>query len=166
MNDLTAQLLATLESKGLKLAVAESLTGGLLAAEFTSVAGASNVFLGGIVAYQSALKHELLGVSASLLDQRGAVDAEVAAQMAAGVRERLAEKCGIDPFKVIGLSTTGVAGPDEQDGKSVGTVFAGVASSLFADQVLALNLDGGRQQIRQATVDQTIAFLWEQISTL
>ena len=74
-----ASILKRLESRGFKLAIAESLTGGLLSAEFVSVPGASNVLLGSIVAYQTSLKHELLGVSRTLLENQGPVDPEVAA---------------------------------------------------------------------------------------
>ena len=96
-----ASILKELEARGFKLAIAESLTGGLLSAEFVSVPGASNVLLGSIVAYQTSLKHELLGVSRTLLENQGAVDPEVAAQMAAGIRTKLASKTNTDESQVI-----------------------------------------------------------------
>ncbi|WP_435191633.1 nicotinamide-nucleotide amidohydrolase family protein [Streptomyces sp. bgisy126] len=114
-----AGVLALLAERGQTLAVAESLTGGLLAAELTGVPGASASFRGSVTAYATALKHELLGVDAVLLAERGAVDPEVASQMAAGVRARL----GAD----WGIATTGVAGPEPQDGQPVGTVYVAVA---------------------------------------
>ena len=77
--------------------------------------GASNVVLGSIVAYQTNLKHELLGVSRALLENQGPVDAEVVAQMAGGVRAKLAAKSGLNLAQVIGVATTGVAGPDRQN---------------------------------------------------
>lgn len=98
-----AQIIGLLAARGQTAAVAESLTGGLLAAAFTSVPGASAVFRGGVVAYASDLKAAILGVPADLLERRGAVDPEVAAEMAAGVRSRLAA--------TVGAATTGVAGP-------------------------------------------------------
>jgi nicotinamide-nucleotide amidase len=91
-----AALLSALGEKGLHLAVAESLTGGLLTSAFVDIPGASKVFLGSIVAYQTELKHQLLGVSRPLLQEQGAVDAEVVAQMASGIRVKLANKSGID----------------------------------------------------------------------
>ncbi|WP_432088230.1 CinA family protein [Streptomyces sp. bgisy095] len=114
-----AGVLALLAERGQTLAVAESLTGGLVAAELTGVPGASASFRGSVTAYATALKHELLGVDAVLLAERGAVDPEVASQMAAGVRARL----GAD----WGIATTGVAGPEPQDGQPVGTVYVAVA---------------------------------------
>ena len=151
-------VLQTLRERGLKLAVAESLTGGALASEFVSVPGASEVLLGGIVAYNTSLKHELLGVSRALLENQGAVDAEVAAQMAGGVRAKLAAKCGIDEDLVVGISTTGVAGPDTQDGKPVGTVFIGV-SVPGSEAVVAHCFEGDRASIRAASVTAAIAAL-------
>ncbi|WNI18366.1 CinA family protein [Actinacidiphila sp. ITFR-21] len=118
------EVLRLLAEHGWTLAVAESLTGGLVAAELAAVPGASRSFRGSVTAYATALKHEILGVDAALLAARGAVDAEVARQMAAGVRDRL----GAD----WGISTTGVAGPDPQDGKPVGTVFVAVAGPVPA----------------------------------
>jgi nicotinamide-nucleotide amidase len=151
----TADIIAELRDRGLTLAVAESLTGGMLVAEFVSVPGASTVVNGGVVAYQTPLKHQLLGVSESLLARHGAVHAEVARQMALGVRQRLA----VDGVPAsVGLSTTGVAGPDPQDGQAVGTVFVGIA--LGDDvEVLELHLEGDRAAIRQATVSESLAGL-------
>lgn len=116
---LAEQLLSRARYVRLTLAVAESLTGGQLAAAITAVPGASAVFRGSVTAYATDLKASILGVDAILLDEVGAVHGEVASQMAAGVR-RL---CGAD----IGVATTGVAGPEPQDGRSVGTVFVAVA---------------------------------------
>lgn len=92
-----ARVLALLAERGHTLAAAESLTGGLVAAELTGVPGASAVFRGSVTAYATTLKHELLGVDASLLAERGAVDPEVALQMAAGVRDRLGADWGSRP---------------------------------------------------------------------
>lgn len=158
-----AAVLQALRERGLKLAIAESLTGGALTSEFIAVPGASEVLLGGIVAYNTALKHELLGVSRGLLEQQGAVDPEVAAQMAGGVRAKLAAKCGIPEDLVVGLSTTGVAGPDSQDGKPVGTVFIGISIS-GSESVLAELFDGDRAAIRQATVKASVEGLLEQLA--
>lgn len=157
-----AAILQHLESRGLKLAIAESLTGGLLSAEFVSVPGASNVLLGAIVAYQTSLKHELLGVSRTLLENQGAVDPEVAVQMAAGVRTKLANKSNTDEIRVIGVSTTGVAGPDAQDGVSVGTVYVAVSGPApIGDAVYAHEFSGDRESIREAAVAAALTALGE-----
>ena len=154
--------------RGLSIAVAESLTGGLLAASLCSVPGISAVFRGGIVAYQTPLKHALLGVDAELLAARGAVDQDVAQQMAEGVRQRMATSGPAD----IGLSTTGVAGPDPQDGHAVGTVFVGIATAQ-GSHALRLNLGEAivsgdpvatRQHIRDATVAAALQVLAEHLA--
>ena len=150
--DAAADLVATLTARGLTIAVAESLTGGLLAAELIRIPGASAVVVGGVVAYQTPLKHTLLGVDAALLAAHGAVHPEVARQMATGVRTALA----VDGRPAdIGLATTGVAGPDAQDGQPVGTVYLGVA---FGDSVRAipLRLTGDRDRIRVQSVEHAL----------
>jgi nicotinamide-nucleotide amidase len=116
--------------------------------------------LGSIVAYQAELKHQLLGVSRPLLQEQGAVDAEVVAQMAAGIRVKLANKSGKDEATVVGVATTGVAGPDSQDGKPAGTVFIGI-SGPTGDFVYPLELTGDRAAIRAASVDSALDALWE-----
>ncbi len=157
-----AEILKQLESRGFKLAIAESLTGGLLSAEFVSVAGASKVLLGSIVAYHTTLKHELLGVSRALLENQGPVDPEVAAQMASGVRTKLANKTNTDENLVIGIATTGVAGPDPQDGVAVGTVYVALSGpGAIGDSVYAYELSGGRDAIRAEAVAQALEALGE-----
>ena len=155
-----ALLLGSLEEKGLHLAIAESLTGGMLSSAFVDVAGASKVFLGSIVAYQTELKHQLLGVSRTLLQEQGAVDPEVVAQMAGGVRSKLANRCGIDESLVIGLASTGVAGPEPQDGKPVGTVFIGI-SGPTGDFVYPFQFEGAREGIRLSAVTAALTALGE-----
>ncbi|KQX56112.1 MULTISPECIES: CinA family protein [unclassified Streptomyces] len=155
-----ARVLALLAERGHTLAVAESLTGGLVAAELTGVPGASAAFRGSVTAYATALKHELLGVDAALLAERGAVDPEVALQMAAGARARL----GAD----WGISTTGVAGPDPQDGQPVGTVYVAVAgpaaTGARAGKVVSLRLNGDRADIRRESVRSVLELLHEELS--
>jgi nicotinamide-nucleotide amidase len=146
--DPAAELIAELTRRGLRIAVAESLTGGLVVAELTRIPGASLVVTGGIVAYDTGLKHTLLGVSAELLAREGAVHPEVARQMADGVRSALA----VDGRPAdVGVSTTGAAGPDPQDGKPPGTVYVGVAFAGDVDAI-ALELSGDRTAVRTATV--------------
>jgi nicotinamide-nucleotide amidase len=144
------EILARLRARGETLAVAESLTGGLLAATLVDVPGASAVFRGGLVVYATDLKARLAGVPPKLLAERGPVDADVARALAAGARER----CAAD----WGLATTGVAGPDPQDGHAVGTVYIGV-SGPGVDDVRRLALTGDRAEIRSATVAQALDLL-------
>lgn len=149
------ELIARLASRGLTVAVAESLTGGLLCAELTEVPGASAVVRGGVVAYATDIKASALGVPEQLLSEVGAVDSNVAIAMAAGV----AHKLGAD----IGLSTTGVAGPDPQDGKPVGTVFI---ACVWGEKhtVQELSLAGTRNEIRALTVQSALSLLSSVIS--
>ncbi|MEZ0069256.1 nicotinamide-nucleotide amidase [Streptacidiphilus sp. MAP12-20] len=144
------EVLAALVRAGATLAVAESLTGGLLAAEFVAVPGASKAFRGSVTAYATELKGSVLGVDAGLLAARGAVDRDVAAQMATGVRTLM----GAD----FGLATTGVAGPDSQDGHPVGTVFVAV-SSAGGESVSSLHLSGDRVTIRRKAVSAAVELL-------
>ncbi|MER6997492.1 CinA family protein [Streptomyces sp. NPDC000410] len=146
-----ARVLRMLAERGETLAVAESLTGGLVAAELTSVPGASRSFRGSVTAYATALKQDILGVDGDLLAARGAVDPDVAAQMAAGVRARLGAGWGI--------ATTGVAGPEEQDGQPVGTVFVAVVGPGGGRKVAALRLNGDRAEIRRESVRSVLELL-------
>jgi nicotinamide-nucleotide amidase len=142
-------VIAVLAARGQTVAVAESLTGGLVTARLVDVPGASAVVRGGIVAYATSLKASLLGVDPEILDRVGAVDPEVARQMALGVRERLGATWG--------LATTGVAGPDAQDGHPPGTAYVAVAAEPTDCVVRALVLPGDRSQVRAATVDAVLA---------
>ncbi|MER5556547.1 nicotinamide-nucleotide amidohydrolase family protein [Streptomyces sp. NPDC002793] len=151
MTSEAAEVLRRLQERGGTLGVAESLTGGLAAAELTSVPGASRCFRGSVTAYATSVKRELLGVDAGLLAERGAVDAEVAQAMATGVRRVL----GAD----WGASTTGVAGPEPQDGKPVGTVFIAVSGPGGVRKVTELRLNGGRADIRKETVRSLLQLL-------
>jgi nicotinamide-nucleotide amidase len=145
-----AEVLARLKERGETLAVAESLTGGLLAATIVDVPGASAVFRGGLVVYATDLKGSLAGVPAELLAARGPVDPDVALALARGARER----CRAD----WGLATTGVAGPDPQDGHPVGQVYVGLAGPVAAD-VRRLTLVGDRAAIRRGSVTGALALL-------
>ena len=150
-----ADLVAALTARGWSLGVAESLTGGALAAEIVSVPGASATLLGGVVAYATPVKELLLGVDAAVLDEHGPVHAMVAEQMATGVRTAVA--IAGRPADV-GLSTTGIAGPDSPDGQPVGTVHIGVAmpSGVRAHAFL---FPGDRASIRAQAVDAAIETL-------
>lgn len=142
-----SEVVRALAARGLTIAVAESLTGGLVVAELVSVPGASAVVRGGVVAYATDLKASLLGVDPGLLDAVGPIDGRVAEQMAAGVRLRL----GAD----LGLATTGVAGPDGQDGHPPGEVWLGIATAS-GTRSGALALSGDRAEIRAETVRRAL----------
>jgi nicotinamide-nucleotide amidase len=147
---LARQVVTVLTERRQTVAVAESLTGGLLAASLVEVPGASVVFRGGIVAYATDLKSALLGVPASLLERYGAVHPDVASAMAAGVRSRLGA--------TFGMATTGVAGPDPADGQPVGTVHI-AATGQLSDVRRSLSLAGDRRSIRDQTVAETLRLL-------
>ncbi|WP_326564340.1 CinA family protein [Micromonospora peucetia] len=136
------------------LATVESLTGGLLAASIVEIAGVSGIFRGGLVVYATELKSWLAGVPEDLLADRGPVDPDVAVALAEGGRRR----CGAD----WGLATTGVAGPEPQDGKPVGLVYV-AAAGPSGTHVRQLDLAGGRDHIRSATVIEALRLLTERI---
>lgn len=157
--DPAARLIAELTRRRLRIAVAESLTGGLVTAELTRIPGASLAVSGAVVAYDTAVKRSLLGVDGELLAREGAVHAEVARQMASGVRTALA----VDGRPAdIGVATTGVAGPDGQDGRPPGTVFIGVA---IGDEVEAIGFEfsGARDAIRKVTVRAALDAVLERL---
>lgn len=133
------------------VAVAESLTGGMLGAAFTSISGASAAFRGGVIAYATDLKHALLDVPSDLLEREGAVHPEVAAAMARGV----ARLC----VATYGLAVTGVAGPDPQDGKAVGTVHIALSGPDGRIWHRDLARGGSRERIRARTVDEAVDLL-------
>lgn len=152
---LAERIVAELARRGERIAVAESLTGGLLTAALIDAPGASAVVTGGVVAYATSMKTHLLGVDEALLAERGAVDAEVARQLATGARERLALN-GRPADRA--LATTGVAGPDAHDGHAPGTVWIGYADAGGATAE-RLQLSGGRHAIRVASVDAALTLL-------
>jgi nicotinamide-nucleotide amidase len=153
------RIIAALTTSRTTIAVAESLTGGLLTAEFVSVPGASVVLVGGLVAYDTALKHTLLGVDAEVLAAHGPVHPDVAMQMAVGVRSALAVQGR--PVH-IGIATTGVAGPDPQGGQPPGTVFIGLA--IGADvRSFRLSITGDRSAVRTESVRHALAILEESL---
>jgi nicotinamide-nucleotide amidase len=150
--DAAAELVAELTDRHLTIAVAESLTGGLLAAELIRIPGASAVVTGGIIAYNTEIKRTLLGVDGSVLNVHGAVHPDVAVQMAVGVRTALAVG-GVRAD--VGVSTTGAAGPDPQDGQEPGTVFIGVSIGTGSWSI-PLRLTGDRTAVRTETVAKAL----------
>jgi nicotinamide-nucleotide amidase len=136
------------------LATAESLTGGLVASTVVEIPGVSSVFRGGLVVYATDLKHALAGVDEQLLKERGAVDPDVARALAAGARER----CSAD----WGIATTGVAGPEPQDGMPVGLVYVAVAGPA-GETVRELRLTGSRAEVRSESVTAVLNLLTDQL---
>ncbi len=135
-------LLSLLRARGLTLALAESCTGGLAASRLVRVPGASHAFRGGVVAYSNDLKRDLLGVPAEMLERHGAVSAEVAAAMAAGVRRAAGAS--------IGAAVTGIAGPDGGTAeKPVGLVHLAVATEAGPGLARQLRLGGERSFIQR-----------------
>lgn len=152
----TDEILTALASRGMRLAVAESLTGGLLTDAFVQVAGASRVVTGGVIAYDTRIKAAVLGVPTGLLAERGAVDPDVAVAMAVGVRIALSiDGVGAD----VGLATTGVAGPDPQDGRAPGTVHVAAVVGTGEPVVASARFDGDRQAVRRAAVALAVQLL-------
>jgi len=149
MDSTAAGVLARLRERGETLACAESLTGGGLAAALTAVPGASASMRGGVVSYATEVKRTVLGVTAELV-----ISAVCAEQMAVGVRDLLGATWG--------LSTTGVAGPDTQEGQPVGTVFVGVIGPAGA-AARRFSLTGSREEIRAATVRAAIGWLGDEL---
>lgn len=156
MNGTTpAEALAALRERGWTLGVAESLTGGAVSAALVTVPGASAVLLGGVVAYATPVKHTLLAVDADLLERYGPVHAEVARQMAAGVREAVA----VDGRPAdVGVSTTGIAGPESPDGQPVGTVHIGVVTPTTS-RTEQFRFFGDRDAVRAQSVTAVLDVL-------
>lgn len=154
---ISAEIISCARKLRLQLATAESLTAGLVGATLCDVPGASKAYRGGVISYSSDVKAQVLGVDTQLLGERGAVDAEVAMQMAEGA----ARVCEAQ----IGVSTTGVAGPEPLDGKPVGTVFVGVTTPA-GRRFRELQCTGDRASIRQQSVQGALEFLLEELSIL
>lgn len=152
---LSADVLSLARERGVHLATAESLTGGLIASTLTAVAGSSDVVCGGFVTYTDEMKHSLLGVEADVLSSFGAVSEQAALQMAQGAQKR----SGAD----IAVSVTGIAGPGgAEPGKPVGTVWMGV-SSKDGIQAKHFLFEGDRESVRLQTVYQALCALSDAI---
>jgi nicotinamide-nucleotide amidase len=141
------RLVGLLLERGVTLATAESLTGGMVGAVLTDVPGVSAVYRGGVVVYATDLKAKLAGVPEDLLAAVGPVHADTAAALASGVRERLEAD--------YGLATTGVAGPDPQAGVEAGTVYV-AAAGPGSVRVRKLQLSGDRAAVRQGSVQAVL----------
>lgn len=161
MTPTAEQVVATLRERGLSLATAESLTGGLIGATITSVPGASQVFVGGVIAYESRLKTELLGVPRETIQTYSVVSEDVARAMARG----LAERSGADWC----VAVTGVAGPAGQDGHDPGEVWIAVVGPQVGqlpvfELVERYDFSGDRASVRTQTVDASFAMLLRVLS--
>jgi nicotinamide-nucleotide amidase len=156
MNPLAAQVHELLLARGETVATAESLTAGLVGAALTSTPGASSTYRGGLIVYATDLKASLAGVPLVLLEERGAVDPEVAAALASGARDRL--------IATWGLGLTGVAGPDSQDGKPVGTLYVALAGPDGVPEVTSVVLAGDRQMVRSGAVEVALTVLRDRLA--
>jgi nicotinamide-nucleotide amidase len=145
-DNMESVVLAMLRKRGLTLALAESVTGGLVSGRLTQIAGASDVFRGAVVSYASDVKHDVLHVSPGPV-----VSETAAAQMAQGAKDLL----GAD----VGLALTGVAGPDQQDGQPVGTLCVAVVLSDGQVHTKTFVLPGQREQMRQMSVISSLDML-------
>lgn len=141
------KLIELLLKKGLTVSTAESCTGGMVAARLTSVSGASGAFPFGAVTYCNEAKNKVLGVSGKTLDAFGAVSAETAKEMAENVRKIM----GTD----IGISVTGVAGPNSSEGKPIGLVYTAVSGEAYS-AVAENHFSGDRESIRKQAADTVL----------
>ena len=155
-HDLAQRVVRRFAENGWTLAVAESVTGGMVCQTITEIPGASTMLRGGVVAYATDAKHDILDVPDSVLRDYGAVSAESAIAMAQNVARKFTSD--------VGIATTGVAGPQRQENQPVGTVFIGL-SVRGEGQAFRLDLDGSRREIRETTVERVLSYLnnlsWE-----
>ncbi len=145
-----------MKERGVTLATMESCTGGLLASVVTDVPGSSSCFRGGIVTYQTETKIEA-GVPASVIDDYGVISAETAREMARVARERMEAS--------VGIGITGVAGPDEQEGKPVGTVHVAIDAIWEAPRVLSYTFNQGRTAVKRRAVTTALGLLRQSLLT-
>jgi len=158
MSDNPADIIGLATKKGVTLGCAESLTGGLVASALIEVPGASAVFKGSIVAYDLMVKHDLLGVSAALLAEKGAVNADVAIAMAEGAQGAL----GVD----FAVATTGVAGPDPDSvsGAKPGLFFVALAGGELGTMVREVQVEGDRADVRSAARRAALLALYDALA--
>ena len=150
MTNLDTRVHLLLRASAHTVATAESLTGGRLAVHFTAVPGSSETYLGGVVTYATEVKSAMLDVPDEVIEVHGVVSGECAEAMATGVRALTGAS--------FGVSTTGVAGPSEQEGKAPGTVFVGISGPGILE-VLELDLDGEREAVQEQTCAKALEAL-------
>lgn len=149
---LPERILALLRERVWRLAVAESCTGGRIAAALTAIAGASQSFAGGVVAYENAAKIALLDVDAAVVDEHGAVSEETALAMVHGAKRRF--RCE------VALATTGIAGPTGgSESKPVGLVWLAV-STPERERTVCVNFPGDREQVQRRAAQASLSLLW------
>jgi len=176
VDDLASDVINLLKDRKETVAVSESLTGGAVMAALTAIPGSGSAFRGGVVSYATPLKRSLLNVDDQLIDKEGVVHQDVAAQMAEGARnitalqahewnegdeqkEEEKRRKMEDSYASWGIGTTGVAGPDHQDGKPAGTVYIGIASEEGGKGHGPFRFGGGRDAVRESTVKEALALL-------
>lgn len=157
LHRIAGEAVAAAVGRGVTVATAESLTAGMVTAMLADTPGASAMLRGGVVSYSNAVKRDVLHVPQELLDAAGSVDGDVAAAMAEGARSA----CGAD----LAVSTTGVAGPDDHDGKPVGTVYIGVATAQGSSSY-PYSFEGTRAEIRALACEAALERLQEALASL
>jgi nicotinamide-nucleotide amidase len=154
-SSLIRELVKLLKARNLTISAAESLTGGLFQQEITSIPGTSAILKGGVVCYTNEVKHKVLNVKQETIETYGVVSEQCAKELA----ENVAKLTNAD----IGISFTGVAGPDESEGKPVGTVYVGMALKGGQTVVEKLNLGGTREANRIRTIKYGCHFLLKKL---
>ncbi|WP_419883881.1 competence/damage-inducible protein A [Peribacillus sp. B-H-3] len=155
---LIKELVKEMTARGLTIASAESLTGGMFQEQLTTIPGAGKIFKGGVVAYSTEVKEKVLKITPETISSHGVVSMECAGEMAVNIRTMMDAD--------VGISFTGVAGPDEQEGKPVGTVFIGISIGDKKPIIERLNLSGSRAQIRMRSVKYGCRFLIRRLKDL
>jgi len=162
-NSLTADAKRVLElarESGIRIATAESCTGGLLGAKLTEIPGSSDAYDGGIISYSYGVKESVLDVNPETLAEVGAVSEQVARQMAEGALNVCMQRADTD--RIVAVSITGVAGPGKSEGKEAGTVWFGIAG-LGPTEATCCNLHGDRDEVRKQAADQALSLVANRI---
>ena len=162
-NSLTADAKRVLElarESGIRIATAESCTGGLLGAKLTEIPGSSDAYEGGIISYSYGVKESVLDVDPETLAEVGAVSEQVARQMAEGALNVCMQRADTD--RIVAVSITGVAGPGKSEGKEAGTVWFGIAG-LGPTEATCCNLHGDRDEVRKQAADQALSLVANRI---
>lgn len=154
MQNLESKVLEKLVEKKLSIAIAESLTAGLVSSKLAEIDGASQVLKGAIIAYQNEIKENVLKIDPKVISLHTSVSKEVALLMAENVRKLMNSN--------IGISTTGVAGPSNVGDKKVGTVFVAFSGEQH-NICLELNLKGSRNEIRMQTCQKVFELILEKL---
>ena len=158
---IACEVIDLLKESGESLGVSESLTGGGLMNTITSVEGCSTAFRGGVVSYATPIKQHLLQVDGDLIAEQGVINPDVAAQMAIGARTITTHQ-DMTPTS-WGIGTTGVAGPNSQNGKPVGMVFIGIASSSGGKGFGPFHFPGSPERVREATIVEALNLLRQEL---